>query len=119
MKKLLFCIALVALANLSVSAQDDERIFKRFKGDVSLGYAAPLATGANGGFLFAMEPKYALMDQLSVGLRMEGAITGKFKKDDVYGDAELEDAKGLGSYIATADYYFNNNYSFRPFVGAG
>ena len=119
MKQFIFCMAIAATVTLNAKAQDNERIFKRFKGDVSLGYAAPLATGANGGFLFAMEPKFALMDQLSVGLRMEGAITGKFKQDDVYGDAELENAKGLGSYIATADYYFTNNYSFRPFVGAG
>ncbi len=119
MKTLLFCIALAVIVNLSVNAQDGERIFKRFKGDVSLGYAAPLSSGTNGGFLFAMEPKFALMDQISVGLRLEGAVMGKFTSSNQYGGVTVENAKGIASYIATADYYFSNNYSFRPFVGAG
>lgn len=119
MKKLLFCFAIAVIANLSVNAQDGERIFKRFKGDVSLGYAAPLGAGSNGGVVFAMEPKYAVVDQLSIGLRIEGAVMGKFTSTNQYGGTQIEDARGVASYIATADYYFSNNYSFRPFVGAG
>ena len=118
MKKLLCCIALAAISHSTIFAQDGERIFKRFKGDVSLGYAAPLGSESNGGVLFAMEPKFAIIDQLAVGLRIEGAVMAKFSGNDIYGNADVSDAKAAASYLATADYYFTNNYSFRPFVGA-
>lgn len=119
MKKIFFCLAIVTLGNFTAQAQDGERIFKRFKGDVSLGYAAPLGPGSNGGMLFAMEPKLAIIDQLAVGLRIEAAVMAKFSGTDIYGDPQVSDAKGSGSYVATADYYFTNNYSFRPFIGGG
>jgi len=119
MKKITLCMAFTAMAMLTAAAQDGERIFKRFKGDVSLGYAAPLSSGNNKGFLFALEPKFALTDQLSVGFRTEGAVMGRFSSTNQYGGVTIENGKGVASYIATADYYFSNNYSFRPFVGAG
>ena len=115
MKKLLLCVAIAATTFLTTNAQDGERIFKKFKGDVSLGYAAPLGSGP-GGIVFAMEPKYALMDKLFVGLRMEGAVFGNFSNTLIY---ENENAKTAESYLATADYYFSNNYTLRPFAGAG
>ena len=119
MKKLLLCVAIAAITFLTTNAQDGERIFKKFKGDVSLGYAAPLGNGANGGVLFALEPKFALMDKLAVGLRMEGAVMAQFTRKDYNGNGTADDPKVLSSYIATADYYFTSNYSFRPFAGAG
>jgi len=119
MKKMICCLAITAIAILTVTAQEGERIFKKFKGDVSLGYAAPLGSDNNGGVLFAMEPKFALMDQLAVGLRIEGAVMAKFTGRDIYGNVNADDAKAAGSYLATLDYYFTNNYSFRPFAGGG
>ena len=119
MKKLMFCLAISALGTVTTHAQDGDRIFKRFKGDLSLGYAAPIGSESNGGFIFAMEPKFAVMDQLALGLRMEAAITAKFSGTNMYGEAEVDNEKGYASYLATADYYFTNNYSFRPFIGAG
>lgn len=112
-------LAIIALGISTAAAQNDERLFKRFKGDVSLGYAIPVASGANGGVLFAMEPKIALVDKLYVGLRIEAAIMAKLTGNSYDNTLELTDGKAAGSYIATADYYFTNNYSFRPFVGAG
>jgi outer membrane protein X len=35
------------------------------------------------------------------------------------GSAVAASVKAAGSYLATGDYYFNDNYSFRPFAGAG
>ncbi|MDO9374278.1 MAG: hypothetical protein V4725_14940 [Bacteroidota bacterium] len=119
MKKMIFCLAVLAAGFHTASAQDDERIFKRFKGDVSLGYAAPIGSESDGGFIFAMEPKFGITDQLSLGLRMEAAVTAKFKGNDIYGDPQVDNARGYGSYLATADYYFTKNYSFRPFIGGG
>ena len=119
MKKMILCLAISALGTITTYAQDGERIFKRFKGDLSLGYAAPIGSESNGGFIFAMEPKFAVMDRLALGLRIEAAITAKFIGNDMYGEPQVDNAKGYASYLGTADYYFTNNYSFRPFIGGG
>ena len=118
MKKL-FSFVLALLVFQLVNAQDSEtgdRIFKKFKVDVSLGYAMPqesTGSGTKAGVLFVVEPKYAVRDDISVGLRMEGAVMANL-------DAEGESgsAKANYSYLATGDYYFSNN-KFRPFAGAG
>ena len=85
--------------------------------DVSLGYAMPQESGGSGGtkagVLFVIEPKYAVMDELSVGLRMEGAVMA-----NIDASGEKGSAKANYSYLATGDYYFSNN-KFRPFAGAG
>lgn len=118
MKKLI-TFALALLVFQLVTAQDAEtngKIFKKFKVDVSLGYASPQESGGSGtkaGLLFVVEPKYAVMDNLSVGLRMEGAVMANIAKD-----GESGTAKANYSYLATGDYYFSNN-KFRPFAGAG
>src|SRR6188508_1166306 len=101
MKKLTLCLAIAAIGMLTASAQEGERKFKRFKGDVSLGYAAPLSSNADGGVLFAMEPKFGVMDQLSLGLRIEGAVMAKFA--DYNGSNGVDNAKAEASYLATAD----------------
>jgi hypothetical protein len=119
MKRFIVLSSLLAMCFLSLNAQDDSRIFKRFKGDVSLGYAAPLSANSDGGVLFAMEPKFAVMDQLAIGLRIEAAVMAKFSGTDINGDVIVDKAKAAASYLATADYYFNNHYSFRPFIGGG
>lgn len=116
-KQLSFLAALFFLFALSAQAQDGDRIFKKFKVDVSLGYAIPQVTqgsgGNNAGFLFAIEPKYAVMDQLSVGLRMEGAAMVNVDVDGEKGKAQVN-----ASYLATGDYYFSND-KLRPFGGIG
>ena len=84
-----------------------DRIFKKFKVDVSLGYAMPQETsgpGKKAGVLFAIEPKYAVMDELSVGLRMEGAAMANVDMEGEKGHIKVN-----SSYLATGDYYFSNN----------
>jgi len=102
---------------MSAIAQSKSEL-KPFKVDVSLGYAIPGGSGSKGGVLFAVEPKYAVISNLSVGLRFEGAVIARFSGYDNEGNA-LASVKAAGSYLATGDYYFTNNYSFRPFAGAG
>lgn len=115
MKKVL-TLALIMLGAKFAMCQYD-REFKPFKVDLSLGYAVPQGSGAKGGVLFAFEPKYAVMDQLAFGLRMEAAVMARaLEKTD--GEISEAEVKANASYLATADYYFNNN-SFRPLVGAG
>lgn len=92
---------------------------KPFKVDLSAGYAIPGGSGSKGGVLFVVEPKYALKSQLAVGLRMEAALIARFSGYQANGSASKLEVKAAGSYVATGDYYFSENYSFRPFAGAG
>ncbi len=115
MKKTFTLLLMMMMIALISFAQEEAtgRIFKKFKTDVSLGYAIPQGSGTKGGVLFVIEPKYAVLDALSVGLRIEGAALASI---DVAG--EKGDVRVLTSYLATGDYYFSNN-KFRPFAGAG
>jgi opacity protein-like surface antigen len=120
MKKLylsLFMGVVCVVSSFTTFAQND---LKPFKWDLSVGYAMPSGgKGAKGGVLLASEPKYAIMPNLSLGLRMEVALMAR-----AYGYAsdgsDLDiSVKASGGYLATADYYFTDNYSLRPFAGAG
>ena len=116
MKKALFLgVSLLAIA--VAHAQNPAGVFKPFKVDIALGVAVPQGAGSSAGVLFAIEPKYAIMDQLSVGLRMEGAITARGFADK-NGNSVSGKIAANGSYLATGDYYFSNE-TFRPFAGAG
>jgi hypothetical protein len=116
MKKLL-TIFLFAMSTQSVLAQKIyDREFKPFKIDASAGYAIPQASGAKGGFLFAIEPKYAFLgDQLSFGLRLEAAILTPVEDTS---DISSQQSQANVSSLLTGDYYFNNN-DLRPFLGGG
>ena len=107
----------LALAGITAANAQKGATYKPFKVDVALGYAIPQGSGAKGGVLFAVEPKYAVMDQLSVGLRLEGAVTahGWVASDGSSASAKVATSS---SYLLTGDYYFSNN-AFRPFAGAG
>jgi outer membrane protein X len=94
------------------------RIFKPFKVDVSLGYAIPQGTGAKGGLIFAVEPKYAVTEAISVGLRLEGAAMVRGLSNTNDPDNLDGEVSAAGSYLATGDYYFSTN-KFRPFLGGG
>ena len=91
--------------------------FKPFKVDVSTGYAITGGEGAKGGVLFAIEPKYAVIPNLSVGLRFETAIMARGFADNTGQVANME-VKAAGSYLVTGDYYFTDN-TVRPFGGIG
>jgi outer membrane protein X len=118
MKNKFLILAVGTIVSFSAMAQSDSDL-KPFKVDVSLGYAIPGGSGAKGGVLFAVEPKYALINNLSVGLRMEAAVVARFSGYDNEGNANEASVKASGSYLATGDYYFSDNYSLRPFAGAG
>ena len=112
MKKMFFGILLLGVATLA-----NAQTFKPFKFDFATGYAIPGGSGSKGGVLFALEPKYAVNDAITVGLRCEGAIMARAVKDGT-GEYVAGDVKASGSYALTGDYYFNTN-SFRPFAGIG
>ena len=46
-------------------------------------------------------------------------VVARFNGYDDNGDPIDASVKASGSYLATADYYFTDHYSIRPFAGAG
>ena len=114
MKKILFCASFLA-ATFLTKAQ--ETTFKPFKFDIALGYAVPSGSGTKAGVIFALEPKYALNDNITLGLRWETAAMANVSVDN-NGENLKGDAKASSSYLLTGDYYFTTN-SFRPFAGLG
>jgi opacity protein-like surface antigen len=119
MKKVLFVSAMFLLAFSTKSIAQDEGEFKPFKVDVSGGYAIPMGgKGGKGGVLFVVEPKYAVLPQLSVGLRLEAAVTVAGVDLNTGNYNNTASAKAAASYLATGDYYFTIN-DLRPFAGAG
>jgi len=118
MQKLFLILSLGTIVSFSAIAQSESGL-KPFKVDISAGYAIPGGSGSKGGVLFVVEPKYAVMSQLAVGLRMEAAVIARFSGYDADGTPTELSVKAAASYLATGDYYFTDNYSFRPFAGAG
>jgi hypothetical protein len=112
MKRLLLLSVILISINF-VKAQE----FSPFKVDMAVGGAIPQGSGAKGGVLFSLEPKYAVMDKLSVGLRLEAAIMarGFVASDGSYASANVS---ASASYLLTGDYYYSNRI-FRPFSGIG
>lgn len=131
MKKILF-MAVVLVASTSIlcaqdndtipRTQDKERIFKEFKGDAGVGYALfPGNAEIKHGLIFAIEPKYLVLDQLAIGFRYELDVLFKEVKTlDFYGNyAKDRKVKVYESFGLTSEFYFTNNYKCRPFIGAG
>jgi outer membrane protein W len=115
MKKIMFSVLM--LTGVVVVANAQSTAFKPFKVDFATGYAMPGGSGAKAGVLFSVEPKYGVTDNITVGIRFEGAVVARAYKD-VNGDYTAGEVKAAASYLATADYYLNTN-KFRPFAGAG
>ncbi|MBC7890416.1 MAG: hypothetical protein H7Z13_21270 [Ferruginibacter sp.] len=116
MKKTMTLLLIVVTAQFSFAQKESgqgDRIFKKFKTVISLGYAIPQGPGTKGGAIFVIEPKYAVIEKLSVGLRLEGAALANVDLDGETGTVRV-----LASYLATSDYYFTNT-KFRPYAGVG
>jgi len=113
MKKIL----LAGFALFCLSTISNAQSFKPFRVDVMTGWAIPQGPGAKGGVAFSLEPRYSIIDKISVGLRMEAAITARgWVAGD--GSSASADVAASGSYLATGDYYYSNRF-FRAFSGVG
>lgn len=111
MKRFLFLCA--AILSISIAKAQ----FSPFKVDLAVGGAFPQGAGAKGGVSFSLEPKYAVISRLSVGLRLEAAVMARgYVSSD--GSTVNASVSAAASYLATADWYFSNS-TFRPFSGLG
>jgi hypothetical protein len=108
-------------ATISSFAQDKFEIVKHYKPfevDLGMGYARPQGSGSKAGVLLYIEPRYNLLDRLSVGLKTEATAMARGYVD-VTGTQQLSGDAGLSlSFLATSEYYFTTRL-VRPFIGAG
>ena len=117
MKNLKIAILFVAASFAAFNASAQSTTFKPFKVDLAVGFASPAGSGSKGGVLFAIEPKYSISDQITLGLRLESALTANAIVG-TDGASLAGDIKSTTSYLATADYMFVTK-TFRPFAGLG
>lgn len=116
MRKIYLSVLALAMAFSVSELKAQSTNYKSFKVDVAFGYAVPAGSGSKGGVLFTVEPKYAVNNDITVGLRMEGALTANAIESN--GTSIAGNIKATTSYLLTADYYFNET-GFRPFAGLG
>lgn len=85
-------------------------VYKKFKIDLMAGYSHYLEEGIyNYGFNFSIEPKYNVLDNLAVGLKVE-AVDFRLVYDSV-----VEDFNVASAALST-EYYLGKKV-FRPFFG--
>lgn len=112
MKTVLLSIAI--LIGISYTAQAQEE--GKFRGGLDLGIAIP---GGGVGFLFDLELKYNLKQNMNVGFRYGSAAIAKAIELDSGEEFESAEISANNSYMATYDYYFVLGGAFNPFVGGG
>src|SRR5438270_9155150 len=105
MKKLSFVLAFF-FACVIANAQSTN--FRPFKFDLAFGYAIPGGSGAKGGVIAAVEPKYLINDNIALGLRCEAAVMARAYKD-ASGNVTSADVKASASYLLSGDYLFTTN----------
>lgn len=107
-----YFLSLFMLVALSATAQE----YKPFKVNVSLGIAKPMGSGASGGVLFAVEPKYGLNDHIDLGLRLELAAVARGVVSN--GNTSSGEVGSFTSAVVTGNYLFGQG-GVRPFLGLG
>ena len=112
MKKVILSFLIVALT-MSLNAQQQGKI----RVGLDLGLGLP---NAGAGFDGGIDLRYNIMDNLNVGLKLNGAILLKDLNQNLSTNTTSVTACVMSSSLATSDYYFNNGNSiFAPFLGAG
>lgn len=109
MKNLCF-LFLVCLGWTTTQAQ--QRQFKPFRVELSAGIGVP--TSGRVGYLLSLEPKYALNDQISLGLRTESLVI--YQKP--FGTLTTVGTLAVRSYGVTGDRYFSLGRQNRLALGA-
>lgn len=110
--------AFLAVAALGTTARAQAQNYPPVRVDL----VAVIAYGGSGditawGGGLAVEPKYNLTDQLSLGVRVEytGLVSQSY---DIVGLSLSMSARAVFAILAKADWYFTTSSS-RPFVGLG
>jgi len=112
-------VTLLLLASPTARAQAPS--YQPIRVDVTVFGAYAPSDATAWGFGAAVEPKYNVTDQLSVGLRFEGSgfITQDVSVDSGGSSVSVsQGARAVSAYLAKADFYFGTSAT-RPFVGLG
>lgn len=115
MKKILFFLIVLCTFQVTVQAQEAGK----FRFGMDLGPAAP--QGGDGlGFVFNLEPKINVKDNLNIGMRFSAAALAKNISLTTLIDEAEGEASGTVAVAGTLDYYLNKgNSSVAPFIGGG
>jgi outer membrane protein X len=112
-----YVFLLASMMVLSVSGLKAQSTnYKPFKVDLAVGYAVPTVKGSKSGAVIAIEPKYSIDNNITLGLRLEGALTASAYESGT--TVFVGRVNATSSYLATADYFFEGN-KVRPFAGLG
>lgn len=95
------CLLFLSCLSWAASVQAQDRQYKPFKVEIAGGVGIP--TSGRVGYLASIEPKYAINDQVSVGLRNESLAI--FQKP--FGNLSTIGTLTVRSYSLTSDRYFN------------
>jgi len=109
MKKLTFVVLSLLCFNFANAQREGG-----FRVGLDLGII-PASGGV--GVSFDIEPKYNIKENMSVGLRLGGAVIARDVEE--IGSTTFVTATVIASYLGTYDYYFPSGKSFVPFVGGG
>lgn len=112
--------AFVAVAVVASLARAEAENFQPVRVEATLVVARGSGDIGAWGVGLAIEPKYNLTDQLSIGLRLEGTgMVSQTISPSLLGGADVSmSARAVVAFLAKVDYYLTTS-STRPFVGLG
>lgn len=110
-KNILFLFVFIAIGFNSKAQSENFKTFKVHVSPLTSFLFPAYANGYGTGFSFSVEPAYNIDDNMTVGLRLEGAAFASGNQSS--GGGAL-----VGSYIFTGDYSFGEEIN-RVFAGLG
>lgn len=118
MKKTYLILSMLVFVFLASELKAQTSSFKPFKVDIAAGYGLPSGAGSKGGIVLALEPKYAVNEKFTIGLRVEGSASSKTIKA-TNGNILYDELKVNRSALLTGDYFLEEDHQLRPFIGLG
>ena len=115
MKRLSIIIGALILSVIHLYSQD--RVYKPFKVDFGFTCDVPTNNDVSTGFGIYIEPRYAINDKFTIGLRIEGIYLNLGNVTIDYTSVKVS-TTNVSPILITGDYYFSLEKT-RPFVGVG
>ena len=115
MKRFSIIIGTLILSGIHLYSQD--RVYKPFKVDFGFTSDIPTSNDASIGGGIYIEPRYAVNDRLTIGLRIEGVYLNFGNVTLDYTSVNVKTTT-ISPILLTGDYYFSVE-KVRPFIGVG
>lgn len=122
MRRILFVLLFLCTVS-AAQAQYDEASniidYKPFRVDFTAGVALIPSNIWSGGVVAGIEPRYAVMPRINLGLRFQGAgLARLFYQANLQNQYVRANASAMASALLTGDYYLATA-EVRPFIGLG